>query len=102
MVAGEAQRMGQAPRITISKDPQLHVKLRYGVNIFNPDDDVPGLGMPCLSDRCQEEKWAKIHRALTTGGDSAVAAEGCLLRLTRLCGRPIIAGKRLHHHGGQQ
>ena len=59
---------------------------------FYPADDVPGLGMPCLSDRCQEEKWAKIHRALTLGGDSAVAAEGCLLRLTRLCGRPIIAG----------
>ena len=34
MVAGEAQRMGQAHRIPISKDPQLHVKLRYGVDIF--------------------------------------------------------------------
>ena len=59
---------------------------------FDPADDVPGLGMPCLSDRCQDDKCAKIHRALTLGGDSAVAAEGCLLRLTRLCGRPIIAG----------
>ena len=47
--------------------------------------------MPCLSNRCQEEKWGKIHRSLTLGGDSAVAAEGCLLRLTRLSGQPIIA-----------
>ena len=47
--------------------------------------------MPCLSDRCQEEKWGKIHRSLCLGGDSAVAAEGCLVRLTRLGGCPIIA-----------
>ena len=33
----------------------------------------------------------KIHRSITLGGDSAVAAEGCLLRLTRLSGQPIIA-----------
>ena len=37
-------------------------------------------------------KWGKIHRSLCLGGDSAVAAEGSLLRLTRLGGCPIIAG----------
>ena len=58
---------------------------------LDPKEDSVGLGMPCLSDRCQEEKWGKIHRSLTLGGDSAVAAEGCLLRLTRLSGQPIIA-----------
>jgi len=61
---------------------------------MDPAEDQVGLGLTCLSDRCQEEKWAKIHRAMVTGGDSAVAAEGCLLRAARLCGRPIIA-----HHG---
>ena len=59
---------------------------------LDPKEDSVGLGMPCLSDRCQEEKWGKIHRSLCLGGDSAVAAEGCLIRLTRLGGCPIIAG----------
>ena len=50
-----------------------------------------GLGLPCLSERCQEEKWAKLHRAMVTSGDSAVAAEGCLLRAARICGKPVKA-----------
>ena len=62
---------------------------------MDPDDDQPGLGMICLSDRCQEEKWAKLHRALTLGGDTAVAAEGLLLRAARLCNKPIIAGHKV-------
>ena len=62
---------------------------------MDPADDQPGLGMICLLDRCQEEKWAKLHRALTLGGDTAVAAEGLLLRAARLCNKPIIAGHKV-------
>ena len=58
---------------------------------MSPAEGQVGLGLPCLSDRCQEEKWAKLHRAMITGGDSAVAAEGCLLRAARICGKPVIA-----------
>jgi hypothetical protein len=35
---------------------------------LDPKEDSVGLGMPCLSDRCQEEKWGKIHRSLCLGG----------------------------------
>ena len=58
---------------------------------MSPAEGQVGLGLPCLSDRCQEEKWAKLHRAMITGGDSAVAAEGLLLRAARICGKPVIA-----------
>ena len=58
---------------------------------MSPAEGQVGLGLLCLSDRCQEEKWAKLHRAMITGGDSAVAAEGCLLRAARKCGKPVIA-----------
>ena len=58
---------------------------------MSPAEGQVGLGLPCLSDRCQEEKWAKLHRGMITGGDSGVASEGCLLRAARICGRPIIA-----------
>ena len=58
---------------------------------MSPAEGQVGLGLPCLSDRCQEEKWAKLHRAMITGEDSAVAAEGCLLRAARICGKPVIA-----------
>ena len=56
--------------------------------------DQCGLGFTCLSDRIQEEKFARLHRCITSGGNSKVAADGLLLRSARACGRPVVAGQR--------
>ena len=58
------------------------------------DSDQCGLGFTCLSDRIQEEKFARLHRCITTGGSSKVAVDGLLLRSARQCGRPVVAGQR--------
>ena len=61
--------------------------------LYTDAADQGGLGFTCLSDRIQEEKYARLHRCLVTGGDSAVAADGLLLRGARLCGAPAVAGQ---------
>ena len=43
---------------------------------LDPKEDSVGLGMPCLSDRCQEEKWGKIHRSLCLGGGLLSGSRG--------------------------
>jgi hypothetical protein len=62
--------------------------------LYTDAADQGGLGFPCLSDRIQEEKYARLHRCLVTGGDSGVAADGLLLRGARMCGAPSIRGRR--------